>query len=371
VLFISLLGFATGLRAHTPNETYLTLVLTGTNLVGHWDVARKDLQQGLILGLDASRLTTLPPAELEARQEALALDVLARLTVKADGTLLPLKASDYLSVSLNNGDYLSVRFEAPALRDSPRAVELDARILFTLDPSMHGLLRLEHDGRTETVSFNNEHPNHLFELFGPANRWGQWLTFVREGVWHIWSGPDHILFLIALLLPSVLRRENGTLKGVNRFRSAFVNVVKIVTAFTLAHSLTLSLAALSVVQLPLRLVESVIALSVALAALNNLRPVVVDKGWIVAFGFGLVHGFGFAVRLGELGLGGGILALALVGFNVGVEIGQLCIVMVFFPFAFAARGTGFYQFGVLKLGSALVTVIAAVWMVQRLLGIGI
>ena len=100
------------------------------------------------------------------------------------------------------------------------------------------------------------------------------------------------------------------------------------TAFTLAHSITLSLAALSIVALPSRWVESGIALSVVLAALNNLFPVVANGRWIAAFGFGLLHGFGFAGALQDLGLPTGSLALSLAGFNLGVEAGQLAIVVV-------------------------------------------
>ena len=110
------------------------------------------------------------------------------------------------------------------------------------------------------------------------------------------------------------------------FRDAFIDVAKVVTAFTLAHSITLTLAALSIVVLPSRLVESGIALSVVLAALNNLFPVVADGRWMAAFGFGLLHGFGFAGALHDLGLPTGSLALSLAGFNLGVEVGQLAIV---------------------------------------------
>jgi hypothetical protein len=152
---------------------------------------------------------------------------------------------------------------------------------------------------------------------------------------------------------------------VEQFRPAFFNVLKIVTAFTLAHSITLSLAALDVVRLPSRFVESVIAASVVLVALNNLRPMFGDKGWMVAFGFGLIHGFGFAGALGDLGLQRATLALALVGFNVGVELGQLAIVAVFLPVAFALRGSGFYRVVILRFGSAAVMLIAAGWMVDR------
>ena len=157
--------------------------------------------------------------------------------------------------------------------------------------------------------------------------------------------------------------------GAERFRPAFISVLKIVTAFTVAHSLTLSLAALDILRLPSRFVESVIAASVALAALNNLWPWFRGKGWLVAGGFGLIHGFGFANALADLGLASGTLALALVGFNAGVELGQLAIVAVFLPVAFAVRRSWFYQTVTLKLGSAVVILIATTWMVERMFGL--
>ena len=113
---------------------------------------------------------------------------------------------------------------------------------------------------------------------------------------------------------------------------------KVVTAFTVAHSITLSLAALGVISLPSRLVESAIAASVVLAALNNVCPVVYGGRWIIAFCFGLIHGFGFASVLTDLGLPQDSLLLALVAFNLGVELGQLAIVAVFLPIAYALRG---------------------------------
>jgi hypothetical protein len=122
---------------------------------------------------------------------------------------------------------------------------------------------------------------------------------------------------------------------------------------------------LGVISLPSRVVESVIAASVVLAALNNLRGTVERRRWVMAFVFGLVHGFGFASVLADLGLPQGALALALVGFNVGVELGQLAIVAVFLPVAFALRATGFYRVGVLTFGSLLVAALASWWFVQR------
>ena len=148
-------------------------------------------------------------------------------------------------------------------------------------------------------------------------------------------------------------------------RDAVKDVLKIVTAFTVAHSITLSLAALGLVELPSRLVESAIAVSVILAALNNLRPLVLGRLWMVAFGFGLLHGFGFASALAGLGLPRDALALALVGFNLGVEAGQLAIVLVFLPVAFALRHSSLYRRQVMFGGSLLIALLASIWFIER------
>jgi hypothetical protein len=188
---------------------------------------------------------------------------------------------------------------------------------------------------------------------------------VHEGVWHIWLGFDHILFLVSLLLPAVLVRRGGAWQSAAKFRDAFRDVARIVTAFTLAHSITLTLAALSIVSLPSRWVESAIALSVVLAALNNVFPTVQRGRWIAAFAFGLLHGFGFAGALADLGLPTGSLALSLAGFNIGVELGQLAIVAAFLPAAFALRSTWAYRRVVLAGGSTAIVAIAGAWLVER------
>ena len=148
-------------------------------------------------------------------------------------------------------------------------------------------------------------------------------------------------------------------------RPAALEVARVVTAFTAAHSITLCLAALGLVSLPSRWVESAIAASVVLAALNNLWPLVDGRRWAVAFGFGLVHGFGFASVLADLGLPSDALATALVGFNLGVELGQLAIVAAFLPLAFVLRGTLAYRRVAFPLGSLAIAGVALVWLVER------
>jgi hypothetical protein len=148
-------------------------------------------------------------------------------------------------------------------------------------------------------------------------------------------------------------------------KKSLVEVLKVVTAFTLAHSITLSLAVLGFVSLPSRFVESTIAASIIFAALNNLRGSIEKRRWVMAFTFGLIHGFGFASALADLGLPQGALALALVGFNLGVELGQMAIVTAFVPIAFALRGTVFYRRYFMPVGSVVIAIVALYWFLQR------
>ena len=194
------------------------------------------------------------------------------------------------------------------------------------------------------------------------------LDFLREGVHHIWVGYDHLAFLLSLLLAAVLVRERRAWRPAPRMRGALLHIAGIVTAFTLAHSITLSAAALGWVTPASRWVEAAIAASVLLAALNNLRPVVVRRAWMVAFGFGLVHGFGFAGALSELGLPAGARVPALLGFNLGVELGQLAVVAIVLPILFLLRRRRWYARFVVPAVSLGIAALAAWWLLQRLAG---
>jgi hypothetical protein len=183
--------------------------------------------------------------------------------------------------------------------------------------------------------------------------------------------------LFALVLPSVLvlnslrdEKESpsidrtGIWSPSERFRPAFIKVLKIVTSFTIAHTITLSLAALQIVSLPSRFVESIIALSIALAAIHNIKPLVVKQEWVIAFFFGLFHGFGFAGILAEKGFGGEYLVLTLLGFNLGVEIGQLAIIAIMFPVLFVLRKTRIYP-KLLVIGSLFLIFVSLYWFIER------
>ena len=345
-------------QAHKPSDSYLVLTVHGQQIDGQWDIALRDLD--FAIGLDQNGDGQLTWDEVKARHPAIAAYALARLTLASDGAPCPVTAGQQLVDNHTDGAYTVLRFHAvcPA---KLRTLDIGYRLFADLDPQHKGLLRLDYDGSTATAIFGPEAPQQSLRLAAP-DRLAQFGAYVRHGIWHIWIGFDHILFLLSLLLPAVLVAATG--RPTDSLRAAFIDVLKVVTAFTLAHSITLTLAALSLIALPSRLVESAIAASVVLAALNNLVPLFRGRRPLAAFAFGLIHGFGFASVLTDLGLPRGALLASLFGFNLGVEIGQLSIVAVFLPLAFLLRRTWLYR-QLLTFGSLLIALIALVWLVER------
>ena len=349
--------------AHKPSDSYLAFkVEQATGLTGQWDIALRDLD--FAIGLDADGDGNITWGETRAKHADIAAYALARLAVQADGVDCALSVPDQLVDKHSDGAYTVMQLALDCPQKNPKQLTISYRLFADIDPQHRGLLKLESDGQARTAIFGPESRQQQFTL-EKASRITQFADYAREGVWHIWVGFDHILFLLSLLLPAVLIWQRGRWQAAPRFSTSFIEVAKIVTAFTLAHSITLSLATLGLVVLPTRWVESAIAASVVLAALNNVWPTLRGRRWMVAFGFGLIHGFGFASVLADLGLPSGALALALIGFNVGVEIGQLAIVGVFLPLAFVLRRSWFYQRVVVIGGSLLIAAISAVWLSER------
>jgi len=364
-LFPLLFLFADGTHAHHASPSYLNLKIDGQSMTGQWDIALLDLERAI--GLDADGDGNITRSEVVTKRAEIERYALSRLRLEVDDVESPLKITGQLVDTFSDGDYNILHFGVDGTA-APKTLKIDYRAFFDIDAQHRGLLRLECDGRVQTGVFSPEKPEQSFELTGHS-RTRQFLAFVNDGAWHIWHGLDHILFLLALLLPSVLKRGPDGWRVVEHFRPTLITVLKVVTAFTVAHSVTLTLATLGIVRLPERLVESTIALSVIFAALNNIRPIFPERGWIVAFCFGLVHGFGFANALFDLGVAGGTLALTLVGFNLGVEAGQLAIVALFVPPAFAWRNSWLYRELTFRFGSVVIVLLAATWMVERVFAI--
>ena len=190
------------------------------------------------------------------------------------------------------------------------------------------------------------------------------ISLVYEGVWHIFIGIDHILFLVATLLTVNLVREQKQWQKEPSTSRILKHTVILVSAFTLAHSITLTATALNFIALDSRLVELGIAISVLLTALNNIYPLIVRLG-IITFAFGLLHGMGFASVFADLNAQSNNLVLSVAAFNIGVEVGQLAIVAVLLPLLLWLRHFAFYAKTLMPLLSSVIAIIAINWTIQR------
>lgn len=356
-------------QAHKPSDSYLVISVPpgGATLEGQWDIALRDLEQAI--GLDRDGDGDITWGELRGRAAAVTGYAFARLSVEAiargERGLCALAPRRLLYDRHVDGGYAVLRF-AVTCPFRPAELAVHYRLLFNVDPNHRGLIDVRSDAGSEALVLSDRARTATVSL-GTASHLAQFHAFLDEGIWHIWTGYDHILFLLTLLFPSVLCHRAGGWQA----RDALYEVLKVVTAFTLAHSLTLSLAVNGLIALPSRLVESAIALTVLIGALNNLFPIVQERRWVAAFSFGLIHGLGFAAVLSDLGLNGLRLALALFGFNAGVELGQLAIVLAFVPVAFLLRDTALYRRAFMPIGAILIGVIAAYWLTLRATGLAL
>lgn len=365
-LFLFALVLHASALAHKPSDSYLTLrgVDGKDDIAVRWDIALRDLDY--VLELDRDGNGNLTWGEVRTRDADITRYATSHLQLTAGdkacewSTAAPMQLDHH-----SDGTYAVLSLSAKCERIT-NGLKMRYSLLFDVDPSHRGLVQWISPGSTssQALVFGTDSAEQKLAL-QPQGPWDTLRQYLVDGMWHIWIGYDHILFLLSLLLPAVLLRVGQQWEPATSLRRSLIEVLKVVTAFTLAHSITLSLAALGVISLPSRFVESTIAASVVIAALNNLRGTIEKKRWVMAFVFGLIHGFGFASVLADLGLPQDALVLALVGFNMGVEVGQMAIVLAFVPVAFALRKTSFYRHGVLTFGSSLIALIALWWFIQR------
>ncbi len=351
--------------AHSASDSFFTLELKQDSLSGRLDLALRDLEY--LLSLDDNQDGAITWGELRAHRSAISAYVSERLSISRDAQPCEFHIRDLLVDIHSDGAYAVLQLEGAcpkALQENDR-LSVVYRMFFDADPQHRGLFDMTVQGLQHIGVFTPGRTEISFEA-GQSTSAEQAVHFLKEGILHIWGGFDHILFLLALLFPAVLQRDGKSWHGASSYKKVLIAVAGTVTAFTIAHSITLALSVMHVVVLPSRFIESVIALSVALAALNNLYPLCrAEKVWAVAFVFGLMHGLAFAEVLRDLRLSGWALGISLISFNVGVELGQLSVISLFLPLAYALRHTRFYRTVVLHGASLGVFFLAMRWFVQR------
>lgn len=312
--FWILLLWLTPAQAHQINTSYTTVITRADTVKVMLAIDEADLIRHY--GLDRNGDGYIWRDEALQGAASVSGQLLAGVSLAVDGRTAALVEHGAEVGQDRDGNLFLYFYYIAPVRALPQTLDLDLGFIAELGEQHKNLAKvLIPDKPLQQAVFSREAPQHHFVVSEPVDLLDQAVDFLVLGVEHIFLGYDHICFLLALII------VGGRL----------INLIKIVTAFTIAHSLTLILAALQVVELPSRLVEAGIALSIVYVALENFWLHRTDYRWVLSFAFGLIHGFGFANVLRELGLPTTGLVASLLAFNVGVEVGQLCIVALFFP----------------------------------------
>lgn len=361
------------LQSHAKNENYVWLNVESDHLSGRFEVHVLDLKTFLDIDVDSLHKERKAGAKLVEQQ--IQAYVSENFKITDNGKILPLQWQE-TDVFEEDQNYLQYKFKTA---DLPESEKIGIKNTLFLDKKhknynrLHQSLVVYEYNKVAGKEFGSEHSALVFksnrteselDLANPSTVLN-WKEFLWQGVLHIIYGPDHVLFVIVLILTTVLGLQNRQWVPLQSFRPAFFNTLKIITLFTIAHSITLSLAALQIINVNTALVESVIAFSIIAVAINNLFPRYNTHAWILVFVFGLFHGLGFASVMGDLHFRTGFIERILLLFNVGVEIGQVAIVALVFPILFLFRKSTYYFKLVVAPISIIAIVIATIWLMQR------
>jgi len=379
--FLLCLLFATPIAAfgHASGENYVWLSVFADRVEADFEIHFDDLDEKLNIDAVNTQLDSLQFAK--TYRQPVSEYITEHFSLGDANGPWRLESTGSTVKKLPEGRFLSLTFKAsPDNGKISDILSIEHRLLSENDPLHRGLvliksnaiLQKEYDEKT-TLVFGPHSSIQTLDLNNPP-RLLEPLQFVYQGVIHILYGLDHVLFLITLLLTSVLRPTGerhlrNRFQPVDSFKEAFLNIVGIVTAFTIAHSVTLGLAATGLVQLPASLVEPVIALSIVVLALANFLPTRRIHRFSLIFFFGLFHGLGFAAVMGELAFRVNDIQQLLLGviltFNIGVEAGQLLLVLIIFPLLYLIRHWRGYVPVVVYGLSLLVAGIGLYWIAER------
>jgi len=362
--------------AHRNDESYLYMDVGDSSLSGRVEMPYPDIRT--VFGLRLSGSVADISAEVEANLDRLQRYATDKSAIGADGEVWELtfdgfELLDEEGVGVNGNGYVILPFTVAMPLDAvPQVVETVFAPFLDEIPGRNNIVLVSNDWKrgiveeeaNELLIVTAERPGGEID-FGETNQWRNFRYSIDLGIDHIKTGPDHIFFILVLLLTSVLLLTGSIWSPSPSFTYSFGRLVLVATMFTIAHSITFTLAGLDLIPLPpSQLVETLIALSIGAAALHNLRPVLGHREWALAFGFGLFHGMGFAGLVQELDIGRGTQLVSLLGRNVGIEIGQLVIIAIAFPGLFMLRQTRLYR-PILVISSLGLAALSGVWVVER------
>lgn len=338
-------------HAHDPGLSTLKLQRDGQQVRATLIFATSDIDS--VVPLDRNTDGTISAEESAAAQEILKKLAGNLLEVSLDDNPLPLLETKCMQDTNNN-----FQFEMTFAPSPGTFLKAVSKWVWTLPPGHRQFVSFqEGNGPAITEDLLDESNNIFTTDLSPSTMLAtpppthSFSKFFVLGIHHIWTGYDHLLFLFALLIVC----------------DSFASIVKIVTCFTLAHSLTLALATLDIVQIPSRIIEPTIAASIVYVGMENIFRHGHPKGrWLLTFAFGLVHGFGFASVLREMEIAkAGSVVVPLVSFNLGVEAGQIAVAIIILPLIWRLKKQPTFAPRWVPACSALVAAAGAFWFIQR------
>ena len=366
ILAIALIAGATAAHAHLASDSYLRVEIgEAGGISGQWDIALRDLD--VAVGLDRDQDGNITWGELSANRQQVDAYAFGHLTVTKGNAPCRLTATSLMVDHHAGSAYAVLPFSAECA--GAGQLSLQYRLLFDIDPSHRGLLTIAHGKEVSSEVLTPDHATITIDA-APISLGEQVAQFLRFGFDHILLGYDHLLFVAVLLVTASLRRPQGNnwvpIDGLGR---VLFETIRTLSAFTLAHAIVLTPAVLGLVNIPARLVEPAVALTIILAALDNIRPILPRLRWQVAFLFGLIHGLSFASALGPMRLPPLGVAIALGSFNIGVEMGQIALAVLLVPIAFVSRHDAIYRRVVTPVASCAAILLAGAWLLDRVLGL--
>ena len=347
-------------QAHQLSTAYFNAELQSSgSLGGTVQLRLLDLQREL--NLDINNNGELTWGEIETQKHTIQDWVKQHLKIQRDGSLCQQNVDDGFQIDHHfNEAYLLIPVQAQCSASGMFGLSYNG--VFKNDHSHKMLVNLAVDGQHQSRVIDADQTS-IQIAFSAQGKLQMVMDFLWQGMIHIWIGLDHILFLLCLLLACLLQQRIKEDKL--DYKSLAFSILGVVTAFTVAHSLTLTATALNWIQLPSRWVEISIAASVLVAAVNNIIPFLPRLVWIT-FAFGLLHGMGFAGALGELGLPPNHQVWTVLAFNLGVELGQVVIIALVLPLMLLLKKTVVHSHHYFRVCSAAIAVMAVVWMVERI-----
>lgn len=312
-------------------------------------------------GIDEDFDGAITWGEAKASLDRITTYVLARTSLDAGGACT-LRRRAAQPIQQSGEGFLSLTFGVDC-PDATAPVQVASRMFLEIDPTSRVLVSTRTASGDRTYVLGIEDTREASAPSpdaapSPHNKPdGSLVSYFQEGVSHLFGGPDHMLFLLVLIIPAIYAGGG--------FRGVAIAALLPITGFTLGHALTLTAAASGLVRPPAQLVEILIAATILLTAIDNVRSFIPGPRSAVAFIFGLIHGFGFASALGALEVTGWQMGLALLGFNLGIEAGQAVLALAAAPLLFLVREPA-SRFHLMPLGlSVLAGAMAVFWIAER------